>query len=67
NGAPPDAGNGAPPPDAGNGAPPPDADVETPDEVRPAPDIAENDGMAQSPQKRTSKSRSRNRRHGRRR
>ena len=68
NGAPPpDAGNGAPPPDAGNGAPPPDADVETPDEVRPAPDIAENDGMAQSPQKRPSKSRSRNRRHGRRR
>ena len=68
------AGNGAHPTpaterrsDAGNGAPPPDADVETPDEVRPAPDIAENDGMAQSPQKRTSKSRSRNRRHGRRR
>jgi hypothetical protein len=64
---PPDAGNGPPPPDAGNGAPPPDADVQTPDEVRPAPDIAENDGMAQSPQKRSSKSRSRNRRHGRRR
>jgi hypothetical protein len=68
NGAPPpEAGNGAPPADAGNGAPPPDADVATPDEVRPAPDIAENDGMAQSPQKRSSKSRSRNRRHGRRR
>jgi len=59
------AGSGAPPPEAGNGAPPPDAGAKTPDEVRPAPDIAENEGMAPSPQK--PKPRSRNRRHGRRR
>ena len=37
------------------------------DEVRRRPDIAENDGVAQTPQKRPAKSRTRNRRHGRRR
>ncbi|HTU84267.1 MAG TPA: protein translocase subunit SecD [Solirubrobacteraceae bacterium] len=62
------AGIGTPPPEAGNGAPPPDAGAESPaEEVRPAPDIAENEGMAPAPQKRPPKPRSRNRRHGRRR
>jgi len=51
----------------GNGAPAPDGGGERPDEVRPAPDIAENEGVAPAPQKRPPKSRSRNRRHGRRR
>jgi SecD/SecF fusion protein len=54
--------------DAGNGAPQPDGGAEPgAEEVRPAPDIAENEGMAPAPEKRQSKSRSRNRRHGRRR
>jgi SecD/SecF fusion protein len=52
---------------AGNGAPAPDGGGDRPEEVRPAPDIAENEGVAPAPQKRTPKSRSRNRRHGRRR
>ena len=52
---------------AGNGAPAPDGVGEAPEEVRPAPDIAENEGMAATPEKRTPKSRQRNRRHGRRR
>jgi hypothetical protein len=57
---------------AGNGAqqsspqpaPRPDAESPPAEDVKPAPDVAENDGMAQSP-KRPSKPR--NRRHGRRR
>jgi SecD/SecF fusion protein len=51
-------GNGEPPAPRGNGEPP-----------APAPDIAENEGMVPAPPKRSgaSKSRSRNRRHGRRR
>ncbi|HUA48403.1 MAG TPA: protein translocase subunit SecD [Solirubrobacteraceae bacterium] len=52
---------------SGNGAPAPDGGGERPEEVRPAPDIAENEGVAPAPEKRTPKSRSRNRRHGRRR
>jgi hypothetical protein len=53
---------------AGNGAPPPEGGVEpAAEEVRPAPDIAENEGMAPAPDKRPGKPRSRNRRHGRRR
>jgi SecD/SecF fusion protein len=52
---------------AGNGAPASDGGGDRPEEVRPAPDIAENEGVAPAPQKRTPKSRSRNRRHGRRR
>jgi uncharacterized membrane protein YgcG len=53
---------------AGNGAPQPDGGAEPgAEQVRPAPDIAENEGMAPAPEKRQSKSRSRNRRHGRRR
>jgi SecD/SecF fusion protein len=51
---------------AGNGAPRSDGDAQRPDEVRPAPDIAENEGVAPTP-KRPAKPRSRNRRHGRRR
>jgi hypothetical protein len=52
---------------AGNRAPQPDGG-ERPDDVRPAPDIAENEGVAQVPTpKRPQKPRSRNRRHGRRR
>jgi SecD/SecF fusion protein len=62
------AGNGAARPD---GAASPDAgrpggEAERPGEVSPAPDIAENEGMAQMP-KRPGKARARNRRHGRRR
>jgi SecD/SecF fusion protein len=57
------AGNGAPQP-----APPPEeAQTEQTDDVTPAPDVAENEGMAQTDPKRTPKPRSRNRRHGRRR
>jgi SecD/SecF fusion protein len=54
---------------AGNGAPPPQTDgPATPERVTPAPDIAENEGVApRDTPKRPSKSRSRNRRHGRRR
>ena len=53
---------------AGNGAPSPDTAPDPTDEVKPAPDVAENEGMAQTGPKRPSKSpRSRNRRHGRRR
>jgi SecD/SecF fusion protein len=54
---------------AGNGAPAPEADGPgSGDSVTPAPDIAENEGMApRDTPKRPSKSRSRNRRHGRRR
>jgi SecD/SecF fusion protein len=51
-------------------APAPRTDAETPPpgEVTPAPDIAENEGVAPAPQqKRPAKSRPRNRRHGRRR
>jgi SecD/SecF fusion protein len=58
------AGNGAP---RADGAPRPDADAQRPDEVRPAPDIAENEGVAPTPKRPPSKPRSRNRRHGRRR
>jgi SecD/SecF fusion protein len=50
----------------GNGAPRSDGEAQRPDEVRPAPDIAENEGVAPT-QKRPAKPRSRNRRHGRRR
>jgi len=50
---------------AGNGAPPPDAAAGPTEPVRPAPDIAENEGVAPAPQKRPAKPR--NRRHGRRR
>ncbi|MBV9002746.1 MAG: protein translocase subunit SecD, partial [Solirubrobacterales bacterium] len=64
------AGNGAPAPEprdgAGNGAPAPEAAAPPTGEVTPAPDIAENEGVAPSP-KRPAKPRSRNRRHGRRR
>ena len=60
-----DAGNGAPTSEtAGNGAPRSDGEAQRPDEVRPAPDIAENEGVAPT-QKRPAKPR--NRRHGRRR
>jgi SecD/SecF fusion protein len=63
---------------AGNGAPQPtqptqppaeraEADAERADEVTPAPDVAENEGMAQNSPKRPGKPRPRNRRHGRRR
>jgi SecD/SecF fusion protein len=52
---------------AGNGAPRPDGEPQRPDEVRPAPDIPENEGVAPSPKRPSSKPRSRNRRHGRRR
>jgi hypothetical protein len=51
---------------AGNGAPRSDGEAQRREEVRPAPDIAENEGVAPS-QKRPAKPRSRNRRHGRRR
>jgi SecD/SecF fusion protein len=56
------AGNGAPRPD---GAAPSDAETQRSDEVRPAPDIAENEGVAPAPKRPPSKPR--NRRHGRRR
>jgi SecD/SecF fusion protein len=57
---------------AGNGAPqapqppPPQPEAQQPpaDDVKPAPDVAENEGVAPS-QKRPTKPRSRNRRHGR--
>jgi SecD/SecF fusion protein len=49
---------------AGNGAHRSDGEPQSPDEVRPAPDIAENEGVAPTP-KRPAKPR--NRRHGRRR
>jgi SecD/SecF fusion protein len=49
---------------AGNGAPRSDGEAQRPDEVRPAPDIAENEGVAPTA-KRPAKPR--NRRHGRRR
>jgi SecD/SecF fusion protein len=53
---------------AGNGAPPPATEPDPTDEVKPAPDIAENEGMAQTGPKRPPKPpRPRNRRHGRRR
>jgi SecD/SecF fusion protein len=64
---------------AGNGAPQPtqpptqkpsqrsEADADRADEVTPAPDAAENEGMAQTSPKRPAKPRPRNRRHGRRR
>ncbi|MBV9362636.1 MAG: protein translocase subunit SecD [Solirubrobacterales bacterium] len=53
---------------AGNGAPRSDPATSRADEVTPAPDIAENEGVAPAPaQKRPAKTRSRNRRHGRRR
>jgi SecD/SecF fusion protein len=64
---------------AGNGAPQPtqqpsqqagqrsDADPERAEDVTPAPDIAENEGMAPSSPKPPAKPRPRNRRHGRRR
>jgi SecD/SecF fusion protein len=52
---------------AGHGAPGPDGGSSEPvDQVSPAPDIAENEGVAPAP-KRPAKPRSRNRRHGRRR
>jgi SecD/SecF fusion protein len=53
---------------AGNGAAKTDGDAQAqaPGEVRPAPDIAENEGVAPTA-KRPAKPRSRNRRHGRRR
>ena len=51
----------------GNGTPQPEAEVERTDEVTPAPDIAENEGVAPTSPKRPSKPRNRNRRHGRRR
>jgi SecD/SecF fusion protein len=50
---------------AGNGAPQPDGAAERPEEVRPAPDVAENEGVAPTPKRPPSKPR--NRRHGRRR
>jgi SecD/SecF fusion protein len=50
---------------AGNGAPPADAEAQHSDQVRPAPDIAENEGVAPTGPKRPAKPR--NRRHGRRR
>jgi SecD/SecF fusion protein len=62
------AGNGAPQP-----PPPPEVKSDQPDQtdqtddVTPAPDVAENEGMAQTDPKRSPKPRSRNRRHGRRR
>jgi SecD/SecF fusion protein len=49
-----------------DGAEVPDADTQSPGEVTPAPDIAENEGMAPMA-KRPARPRSRNRRHGRRR
>ncbi|MBV9944645.1 MAG: hypothetical protein JO262_21150, partial [Solirubrobacterales bacterium] len=52
----------------GNGAPRSDAAASRADEVTPAPDIPENEGVAPAPaQKRPAKTKSRNRRHGRRR
>jgi SecD/SecF fusion protein len=58
------AGNGAPQP----APPPPEAKAEErTDDVTPAPDVAENEGMAQMDPKRQPKPRNRNRRHGRRR
>jgi SecD/SecF fusion protein len=52
---------------AGNGSPrPADGEPQRADEVRPAPDVPENEGVAPAP-KRPAKPRSRNRRHGRRR
>jgi len=58
------AGNGAPQP----APPPPEAEAEKgTDDVTPAPDVAENEGMAQMDPKRQPKPRNRNRRHGRRR
>ncbi|MBV9606385.1 MAG: protein translocase subunit SecD [Solirubrobacterales bacterium] len=67
----PDAGAAPKPVDgadgAGNGAPRVDGETQAPGEVRPAPDIAENEGVAPT-QKRPAKPRQpRNRRHGRRR
>ncbi|HSC05173.1 MAG TPA: protein translocase subunit SecD [Solirubrobacteraceae bacterium] len=71
------AGNGAPRPDGApradaepqrhEGAPRADAEPQRPDEVRPAPDIPENEGVAPTPKRPPSKPRPRNRRHGRRR
>ena len=60
------AGNGAPKPPQ---QPPqqPDAEAERTDEVTPAPDVAENEGIAPTSPKRPAKPRNRNRRHGRRR
>ena len=54
---------------AGNGAPQPqpEAEAERTDEVTPAPDIAENEGVVPTSPKRPAKPRTRNRRHGRRR
>jgi SecD/SecF fusion protein len=59
----PQAGDGAEGP--GNGAPPKDSEARRADEVTPAPDIAENEGVAPTTPKRPAKPR--NRRHGRRR
>jgi SecD/SecF fusion protein len=56
------SGNAAPAPGP---APAPDAEVERTDEVTPAPDIAENEGVAPTTPKRPAKPRTRNRRHGR--
>jgi hypothetical protein len=61
--APPQASDGAE--GAGNGAPPTDGEPQRSDEVRPAPDVAENEGVAPTGPKRPAKPR--NRRHGRRR
>jgi SecD/SecF fusion protein len=58
------AGNGAPS-SAQQPAPPPEAEAERTDDVSPAPDVAENEGMAPNSPKRPAKPR--NRRHGRRR
>ncbi|MBV8220771.1 MAG: hypothetical protein JO325_20090, partial [Solirubrobacterales bacterium] len=63
------AGNGAPePPQQPRQQPPQQPEAQEPpaDDVKPAPDAAENEGVAPSP-KRPQKPRSRNRRHGRRR
>ena len=59
------AGNGAPP--TPQPAPPTEAEVEPTDAVTPAPDVAENEGVAPTSPKRPAKPRNRNRRHGRRR
>jgi SecD/SecF fusion protein len=70
------AGNGAPrsspqPSPRPSPQPPPqpeaEAEVERTDEVTPAPDVAENEGVAPTQPKRPAKPRSKNRRHGRRR
>jgi SecD/SecF fusion protein len=52
---------------AGNGAPRPGGDEPRTDAVTPAPDVAENEGVAPTGPKRPAKPRPRNRRHGRRR